>query len=168
MTDKEKEAIEILRKLYSYQRGKAIPDADDYIFNKEYKATETVLNLIQTQQEEIEALKMKLAENIARTVNSDLKKKYKHEDDLEALHLGWKEEIEKKEALIHTMQAEFERLENLEDNTDMLKEELKKKDKIINNSINEIEKIRQYFSEDLQVEFIRILEILKDKKVIDW
>lgn len=46
--------------------------------------------------------------------------------------------------------------------------ELEKKDKIINNSINEIEKIRQYFSEDLQVEFIRILEILKNKKVIDW
>lgn len=47
-------------------------------------------------------------------------------------------------------------------------EEIEKKDKIINNSINEIEKIRQYFSEDLQVEFIRVLEILKDKKVIDW
>lgn len=57
MTDKE--AIEILRKLYNYQRGRAIPGADDYIFNKEYKAIETVLNLIQTQQEEIETEKKK-------------------------------------------------------------------------------------------------------------
>lgn len=44
----------------------------------------------------------------------------------------------------------------------------KKKDKIINNAITEVENIRQYFSEDLQPEFIRVLEILKDKKVIDW
>ena len=46
--------------------------------------------------------------------------------------------------------------------------EIEKKDKIINNAIIEIEKFRQYFSEDLQPDFIRILEILKDKKVIDW
>ena len=45
---------------------------------------------------------------------------------------------------------------------------LEKKDKIINNAIIEIENLRQYFSEDLQPDFIRILEILKDKKVIDW
>lgn len=39
--------------------------------------------------------------------------------------------LEKKDTLINTMQAEFERLEDLEDNTDMLKLELQKKDKII-------------------------------------
>lgn len=53
----------------------------------------------------------------------------------------------------------------------MLKEkdkELEKKNKIINNAIIEIENLRQYFSEDLQPDFIGILEILKDKKVIDW
>ena len=44
----------------------------------------------------------------------------------------------------------------------------KKKDKIINDAITEVENIRQYFSEDLQPEFIGVLEILKDKKVIDW
>lgn len=43
-----------------------------------------------------------------------------------------------------------------------------KKDEIINKAINEIESLREYFSEDLQPDFIRILEILKDKKVIDW
>ena len=36
---------------------------------------------------------------------------------------------------------------------------LEKKDKIINNAIIEIENLRQYFSEDLQPDFIRILEI---------
>lgn len=49
-----------------------------------------------------------------------------------------------------------------------LEKENKKKDKIIDNAIVEIENIRQYFSEDLQPEFIGVLEILKDKKVIDW
>ena len=39
--------------------------------------------------------------------------------------------LEKKDTLIHTMQAEFERLEDLEDNTDMLKIDLEKKDKEI-------------------------------------
>ena len=38
--------------------------------------------------------------------------------------------LEKKDTLIHTMQSEFERLEDLEDNTDMLKMELEKKDKV--------------------------------------
>ena len=46
--------------------------------------------------------------------------------------------------------------------------ENEEKDKQINNAINEVENIRQYFSEDLQPEFIRVLEILKNKKVIDW
>ena len=51
---------------------------------------------------------------------------------------------------------------------DTVLSELEKKDKIINDSIKEIEIFRQYFSEDLQPDFIRILEILKDKKVIEW
>lgn len=46
--------------------------------------------------------------------------------------------------------------------------ELDKKDKIINRSIEELEYIRQYFSDECQADFIRILEILKDKNVIDW
>ena len=49
-----------------------------------------------------------------------------------------------------------------------LEKENEEKDKQINNAINEVENIRQYFSEDLQPEFIRVLEILKNKKVIDW
>ena len=46
--------------------------------------------------------------------------------------------------------------------------ELDKKDKIINDAINAVEKLREYFSEDCQADFIGILEILKDKPVIKW
>ena len=41
------------------------------------------------------------------------------------------EELDKKTSLINTMQSEFDRLEDLEDDTDMLKFELKKKNKMI-------------------------------------
>lgn len=67
------------------------------------------------------------------------------------------------DAVMHE-RKEQEALENLLKRN----KELEKKDKIINNTINEIEKLRQDFSEDLQPDFIRILEILKDKKVIEW
>lgn len=97
--------------------GMLYPDADE-VYQRYYE-----------QKEEIEQLKMKLAESCARALNSDLKQKNKHEEDLEALNLGWKAEIEKKDTIINTMQAEFERLENLEDNTDMLKLELQNKEK---------------------------------------
>ncbi len=49
-----------------------------------------------------------------------------------------------------------------------LNREIEKKNKIINDTIIAVENLRQYFSEDLQPDFIRILEILKDKKVIEW
>lgn len=62
----------------------------------------------------------------------------------------------------------FFALKEVEKENQKLKTKLKKKDEIINNAIIEIENLRQYFSEDLQPDFIRILEILKDKKVIDW
>lgn len=56
----------------------------------------------------------------------------------------------------------------LEMDKENLKNELDKKDKIINKAIEEVEYLRQYFSEDCQADFIGILEILKDKNVIDW
>ena len=43
--------------------------------------------------------------------------------------------------------------------------EIEKKNKTINNAITEIETLRTYFSKNLQPDFIRILEILKDKKL---
>lgn len=70
------------------------------------KDVETVLNLLEKKDEKIEKYKMMLAENCARTLNSNLKQKHKHEEDLEALHLGWKEEIEKKDKIIDEIQKE--------------------------------------------------------------
>lgn len=46
--------------------------------------------------------------------------------------------------------------------------EIVAKDEIMKKSIEKIEELRQDFSEDCQVEFINILEILKNKKAIDW
>lgn len=58
--------------------------------------------------------------------------------------------------------------DTLSETIKILQKDLKKKNETINNAITEIETLRTYFSEDLQPDFIRILEILKDKKVIDW
>lgn len=55
------------------------------------------------------------------------------------------EEIEKKDTLINTMQAEFERLEDLEDNTDMLKLQLQKKDKIIDEMAGQLVRAHGWF-----------------------
>ena len=49
-----KEAIEILKNLYNYQRGRAIPGADDYIFNKEYRAIETVLSKLEEYEKTLD------------------------------------------------------------------------------------------------------------------
>lgn len=91
---------------------------------REYFIALTIsLNLIQTQQAEIEHLKQEKATAWEEWNNID---QYCDQEKQK-----YKAEIEKKDTLIHTMQAEFERLEDLEDNTDMLKLELKKKDKMI-------------------------------------
>lgn len=46
--------------------------------------------------------------------------------------------------------------------------QLQEKDKIINDAIIRIENLRQYFDDGCQADFIEILEILKNKSVIDW
>lgn len=68
----------------------------------------------------------------------------------------------------NTFAIHLEQLEQLQNDIETVLNLLEKKDEIINNAIIEIENLRQYFSEDLQPDFIGILEILKDKKVIDW
>lgn len=98
----EEEAIDILNELATFDYVK-LENGD--------KAIETVLKLLQAKQEEIEKYKMMLAENCVRTLNGDLKQKHKHEEELEALHLGWKEEIEKKDGNIQVL---MKRIRNLE------------------------------------------------------
>ena len=102
----EEEAIEILKRIDIKFFLSGMNEQSNYIVDeadKVNKAIETVLNLLEKKDEEIEKYKMMLAENCARTLNSNLKQKHKHEEDLEALHLGWKEEIEKKDKIIDEM-----------------------------------------------------------------
>lgn len=77
-------------------------------------------------------------------------------------------EEEAKRILMELSTFDYVKLENGDVAIETVLNLLEKKDEIINNAIIEIENLRQYFSEDLQPDFIRILEILKDKKVIDW
>lgn len=83
-----------------------------------------------TKKEAIENVKEQL-EGIKKANECGLATRGKFNKDINAIETVLNL-LEKKDALINTMQAEFERLENLEDNTDMLKLELEKKDKIIN------------------------------------
>lgn len=114
MNEEEKQAIERMKRDYELAKSEDAIDID--IFTEDIK---TVLNLLEKKDEEIEKYKMMLAENCARTLNSNLKQKHKHEEDLEALHLGWKEEIEKKD-------------DKLKDIKNHIKAELKMIDKLYN------------------------------------
>lgn len=134
MTDEEKKATDDLFSLTHingyinlYDQKKA--NICTSYLKRWQNGVKVLLNLIKTQQEEIEILKQEKA-------------------------TAWEE---------WNILNEY-----CEQEEQKYKAEIEKKDEIINNSINEIERLRQYFSEDLQVEFVGILEILKDKKVIDW
>lgn len=76
--------------------------------------------------------------------------------------------IEKREPLNYCRMVRMKHIYIVLNYIKQLEKKLEDKDKIINKSIEEIEIIREYFDESCQVEFIGILEILKDKKVIDW
>ncbi len=98
------------------------------------------------------------------------KKLEQTEDDEITISLLY-QKIELLEDLINEYEVNMncgrENQNTLRETIKTLQKELEKKDKIINNAINEIETLRTYFSEDLQPDFIKILEILKDKKVIN-
>lgn len=75
--------------------------------------------------------------------------------------------LEKKDALINTMQAEFKRLENLEDNTDMLKLELEKKDKQINDKKGTINALQNALKERTEERDRKDNVIARQNKIID-
>ena len=126
-------------------------------------------------EEEIEAI-----EFVKKLIETIKQSKMLFDEDITAkLGIATQNTLQIVLNLIQKYQTELERLNNLNnhqskdikkavDYTFELNAELEKKDKIIDKAIIEIETLRTYFSEDLQVEFIGILEILKDKKVIDW
>lgn len=98
-----------------------------------------------------------------------IKRDYKLAKSEDAIDIDiFTEDIKTVLNLLENKDKQIEQYQNMLATNDMLHVlECEKKDKIINNAIVEIENLRQYFSEDLQPDFIRILEILKDKKVID-
>ena len=98
MRDEQREAIDTLKEitendLLNYWEGTERP----------YNAIQIVLSLIKEQQEEIEKLKVNLAKSCAdRTLDRETLKNQENEN-LEALHRAYNEEIKKKDKQIDLM-----------------------------------------------------------------
>lgn len=88
----QKEIEHQLEKRNNQKEELAILNEKQKEFNKLTNTVKSYKGQLKRQQEEIEKYKMMLAKNNARALNTDLKQMHKHEEDLEALHLGWKEE----------------------------------------------------------------------------
>lgn len=71
--------------------------------NKESIAIETVLNILEEKNAEIEKYKKLLADNLAKGLNNSLQAKQKANTDLEDLNEGWKIELKKKDKVIDLM-----------------------------------------------------------------
>ena len=107
-----------------------------------YDSHKTVLNIITKLQKENEHQTEKI--NNQKCELAVLNEKQKDMNKLINDVKSYKGQFKRQEKQIRELQKENE-----------------EKDKKIDNAINEVENIRQYFSEDLQPEFIRVLEILK-------
>ena len=85
MTDREIQAIETMQHWIDYEKDNKdkINKAEDLI-----DIQQTILNLIKKQQDKIDILHATLAENVTRTVCSDIKQSEKHKEDLEMLYKG--------------------------------------------------------------------------------
>lgn len=110
MTNEQREAIDRLKQLKCYNRtyyGSMYFKVEVKV-NDEIKETiYTVLSLIKEQQEEIEKLKVNLAKSCAdRTLDRETLKNQENEN-LEALHRAYNEEIKKKDKIIDLMARAF-------------------------------------------------------------
>ena len=101
MTNEQREAIEDLKREYeqcNYTQSDLIIELD---YAKE------ILSLIKEQQEEIEKLKVNLAKSCAdRTLDRETLKNQENEN-LEALHRAYNEELQKKDMQIDLMAEIF-------------------------------------------------------------
>ena len=133
MTNEQREAIEELKSLS--------PSAG---------AIDTVLSLIKEQQEEIEKLKVNLAKSCAdRTLDRETLKNQENEN-LEALHRAYNEELQKKDMQIDLMaeSIELQQYANIDtSNLDLVCEKLK-----CNKKCELVEKdcIKQYFERKVE------------------
>lgn len=148
MTENEKEAIEDLKNSIKYAKNCC---REDTYVNQE--TIYIILNLVQKQQEEIE---------------KQNKKRESYEASYESIHKQYMQCKKSLKGIINKQNEEIEKYKHLYqktlDGAVKADRENLKKDKIIKNAITEIESLRTYFSEDLQPDFIRILEILKENK----
>ena len=105
MTKEQSEAIERIKYLlfiYKKDDEKGYRATGD-VFDTDFKAIETVLNMLKEKDTEIEKYKNLLASNLAKNLNDSIKAKEKANTDLEFLNLGWKTELEKKNKIIDLM-----------------------------------------------------------------
>ena len=101
MTTEQREAIEYLKEMKNNQKDL---NKSGYVYANE--KIDTALSLMKEQQEEIEKLKVNLAKSCAdRTLDRETLKNQENEN-LEALHRAYNEELDKKNKQIDLM-AEY-------------------------------------------------------------
>ena len=101
MTTEQREAIEYLKEMKNNQKDL---NKSGYVYANE--KIDTALSLMKEQQEEIEKLKVNLAKSCAdRTLDRETLKNQENEN-LEALHRAYNEELDKKNKQIDVM-AEY-------------------------------------------------------------
>ena len=147
MTNEQREAIELLERIHASYFLSGMIEQSNYIVDKAYetdKAIDTVLSLIKEQQEEIEKLKVNLAKSCAdRALDRETLKNQENEN-LEALHRAYNEELQKKDMQIDLMAEMIDELSEYYTryhgkNNEFCKEICIKKD------IDCIDCIKQYF-----------------------
>lgn len=155
MTNEQREAIDNLSeivKLSKEELQKENGNITAILDYKDLKSLDTVLSLIKEQQEEIEKLKVNLAKSCAdRTLDRETLKNQENEN-LEALHRAYNEELQKKDMQIDLMaeSIELQQYANIDTSSlDLVCEKLK-----CNKKCELVEKdcIKQYFERKVKDE----------------
>lgn len=157
MTKEQSEAIERIKYLlfiYKKDDEKGYRATGD-VFDTDFKAIETVLNMLKEKEAEIEKntelaeknaeiekYKKLLADNLARNLNDSIKAKEKADTDLDDLNKGWQLELEKKDKMIDLM-AEY--ISDLDIDEDICKKQSDNNCDDINREVECKECIKQYF-----------------------
>ena len=98
MTEEEKQAIDRFRRDYELAKSEDSIDID--ILTEDIRI---ILNFMEKQQNKIDMLHATLAENVTRTVCSDIKQSEKHKEDLEMLYKGCQIENEQLKETMYKM-----------------------------------------------------------------
>ena len=149
MTNEQRKAIDNLSEILKLSKEELQKENENItaiLDYKDLKSLDTVLSLIKEQQEEIEKLKVNLAKSCAdRTLDRETLKNQENEN-LEALHRAYNEELQKKDMQIDLMaeSIELQQYANIDTSSlDLVCEKLK-----CNKKCELVEKdcIKQYFA----------------------